>query len=44
MIIRLFESAKEDLRSGWFFYESQSAGLGDYFLDRLHPDIELLKK
>lgn len=43
MKIRLLESAKEDLRSGWFFYESQSPGLGDYFLDRLHSDIDLLK-
>lgn len=43
MIIRLLESAKEDLRAAWFFYESQSAGLGDYFLDRLYADIELLR-
>jgi hypothetical protein len=33
MEIRLLESAKEDLRRGWKFYEDRSAGLGDYFLD-----------
>ena len=39
MDIRLLESAKEDLRSGWFFYERQSPGLGDRFLDAIEADV-----
>ena len=30
--IQVIETAKEDLREGWKFYEKSSAGLGDYFL------------
>jgi hypothetical protein len=40
--IRLLESAKEDLRSGWFFYERQAPGLGDRFLDAIEADVRLL--
>ena len=43
MRIRILKSAQEDLREGYWFYESQSAGLGDYFLDSLNSDIESLK-
>lgn len=42
MAIRLLETAKEDLREGWRFYETNSAGLGDYFLDCLQADIRSL--
>ena len=41
-MIRLLESAKDDLREAWYFYERQSAGLGDYFLDCLQSDIRSL--
>jgi plasmid stabilization system protein ParE len=41
--IRLLEAAKEDLREGWAFYERQSAGLGDYFLDSIQADVRSLK-
>jgi len=41
--IRLLEIAKEDLREGWKFYEKQSAGLGDYFLDSIQADIRSLE-
>lgn len=42
MEIRLLESAKEDLRRGWRFYEDRSAGLGDYFLDCVQADVRSL--
>ncbi len=42
MDIRLLEGAKRDLRSGWFFYELQSPGLGDRFLDAIEADVRLL--
>lgn len=42
MEIRLLESAKEDLRDGWSFYERQSSGLGEYFLDCVQADIRSL--
>ncbi len=41
--IRLLESAKEDLRAGYWFYEDQSAGLGEYFLDCLQADVRSLE-
>jgi len=42
MTIRLLESAKKDLISGFEFYEQQEKGLGDYFLDTLFSDIDSL--
>lgn len=43
MEIRLLESAKEDLREGWKFYERNSAGLGEYFLDCIQADVRSLE-
>ena len=43
MRIRILKSAQEDLREGYWFYECQGAGLGDYFLESLNSDIESLK-
>lgn len=43
MKIRILKSAQEDLREGYWFYERQEVGLGDYFLDSLNADIESLK-
>lgn len=40
--IRLANSAEQDLLSGFEFYESQVAGLGDYFVDNLIADIDSL--
>jgi plasmid stabilization system protein ParE len=40
--IRLLDAAKEDLRHGYHFYEDQSPGLGDYFLDCAQADIRSL--
>jgi plasmid stabilization system protein ParE len=41
--IRLLESAKQDLREGWRFYEQQAPGVGDYFLDCLQADVQSLR-
>jgi len=35
MKIRILKSARQDLADGWRFYQQQSAGIGDYFLDSL---------
>ena len=43
MEIRLLESANEDLREGWKFYEKNSTGLGDYFLDCIQADVHSLR-
>ena len=43
METRLLETAKEDLREGYWFYERQSPGLGDYFLDCMAADIRSLR-
>lgn len=42
MEIRLLESAKEDLREGWTFYEKSCIGLGSYFLDCIQADVRSL--
>ena len=42
MKIEVLEEAKEDLISGYHFYEKQSPGLGSYFLDSLYSDIDSL--
>jgi plasmid stabilization system protein ParE len=41
--IRLLESAKDDLREGWRFYEEQALGVGDYFLDSIRVDVRSLR-
>jgi len=40
--IRILSTAEEDLEGGSRFYESQSPGLGSYFLDSLYSDIDSL--
>ena len=42
MNIRLLEAAKDDLRSGWSFYERQSPGLGNTFLAAIDSDVQTL--
>ena len=42
MRIRLLSIAVDDIESGRHFYETQQAGLGDYFLDSLFSDIDSL--
>ncbi len=43
MKIRIHESASQDLISGFHFYEKQSIGLGNYFIDSLFSDIDSLQ-
>lgn len=43
MKIRILESAREDLKEGFYFYESQERGVGSYFLESLFSDIASLK-
>ena len=42
MNIRVLEAAKDDLRSGWLFYERQSPGLGNTFLAAIDSDVQIL--
>ncbi len=43
MKIRILESAKMDLKEGFWFYEKQDTGLGTYYLDTLYADIDSLR-
>ena len=43
MKIKILESAKQDLREGFHFYESQGTGIGSYFLESLFSDVESLR-
>jgi len=42
MRIRILNEAEKDLEEGYRFYESQSPGVGSYFLDSLYSDIDSL--
>jgi len=42
MNIRILSSAYNDLVAGKKFYDRQSEGLGEYFLDTLFSDIDSL--
>ena len=42
MKIKILKSASQDLMEGFLFYEKQSEGLGNYFLDTLFSDIDSL--
>lgn len=42
MRIQILDEAEQDLIDGFRFYEAQSKGLGDYFLDSIFSDIESL--
>jgi|AntAceMinimDraft_17_1070374.scaffolds.fasta_scaffold65323_4 hypothetical protein len=41
--IRISSDALVDLNNGFFFYEQQDQGLGDYFTSCLRADIEELR-
>lgn len=43
MRIELLAEAEQDVLDGFRFYESQSAGVGNYFLDSILADIESLQ-
>ena len=42
MNIQILDAAERDLIEGYRFYEKQSQGLGQYFLDAIYADIESL--
>jgi len=42
MRVKILSTAEDDLEEGYRFYESQSDGLGTYFLDTLYSDIDSL--
>ena len=42
MRIKILSVTEADLEEGYRFYESQSDGLGTYFLDTLYSDIDSL--
>lgn len=42
MKIQILDLAESDLIEGYHFYEKQSSGLGQYFLDSIYTDIESL--
>ena len=42
MTVRILKTARADLATGYWFYEQQETGLGDYFLRRIYEDLELL--
>ena len=42
MKIVVLQSARDDLADGYWFYEDQGKGLGDYFLESLFSDIDSL--
>lgn len=42
MRIEILDEAEQDLVDGSAFYERQSKGLGDYFLDSIFSDVESL--
>ncbi|MEM9216114.1 MAG: type II toxin-antitoxin system RelE/ParE family toxin [Cyanobacteria bacterium P01_F01_bin.150] len=42
MILQISSDAIADLEEGFWFYEAQSTGLGDYFRDCLIADIDSL--
>ena len=42
MKIEILDDAEQDIATGMYFYESQSDGLGKYFLDSILSDIESL--
>ena len=43
MKIQILDEARQDLVNGFRFYEAQSPGFGDYFLDSLFADIDSLQ-
>jgi hypothetical protein len=40
--IEFLDQAKRDLLEGYWFYETQQTGLGEYFLEHIYSDMELL--
>jgi len=43
MKLRILDSASHDVLEGFRFYEKQTIGLGNYFMDSLFSDIDSLQ-
>lgn len=43
MNLKILDQAEADLIEGFHFYETQQAGIGDFFLANLYADIESLR-
>lgn len=43
MRVEILDEAEADLVDGFWFYERQAPGLGEYFLDSLYSDIDSLQ-
>ncbi|MCF8370677.1 MAG: hypothetical protein K9H64_03575 [Bacteroidales bacterium] len=43
MKVKISSAAETDIGDGYFFYEKQSTGFGNHFLDTLYSDIDSLK-
>jgi len=43
MQVTILDEAENDLEEGYYFYENQSSGLGNYFLESLFTDIDSLE-
>lgn len=39
MVVRIEEGAERDLLNGFWFYEDQEPGMGDYFLTQIREEI-----
>jgi len=42
MRVKVLDSAHQDMLDGYWFYERQGVGLGDYFADTLYGEIDSL--
>jgi plasmid stabilization system protein ParE len=42
MIVQISSDAEKDIADGFWFYEGQAAGLGDYFRSSIITDIDSL--
>ena len=42
MIVKISSDAETDIAEGYWFYERQAVGLGDYFRDSLLADVDSL--
>jgi len=40
--ITILDLAERDLQEGFYFYEGQQSGVGDYFLDSIYAEIDSL--
>ncbi len=44
MTLRVLDTARTDLASGYWFYEEQNPGVGSYFLTSIYSDLHQLSK